>query len=261
MNGNTMVTNVISQASIRENQGFRITLREQVLTKLSTAIASAAIYLPVIAGIITPMVYLLPAWYLSWDVAKFIFPFYEIWHGLLSPSGELFILLLQIIQVVLFLTGMCIFLYALLEMTRQIAKGSGLVTTGPYKWIRHPQHLGILLFLLSFTLYLQDYSEFNTGIRPGDILSWSLMTFLLIAVADWEDSRLIKKFGDAYLTYHKKTPFLLPVVERILPSTNIQALSPGRPLRYILAFVIYWILMCVVLFGFLHSDLVFTRWG
>jgi protein-S-isoprenylcysteine O-methyltransferase Ste14 len=233
--------------------------KKQLATRFMTAVASATIYLPIVAGIITPMVYMLPAWYLSWYTASLIFPFYEIWHGFWMPIEDLTAAyIIWGLEIILFAIGIGLSGYALREMVIRRKEGGGLVTSGPYRWVRHPQHLGILLFLLPFAITFKFRSGFTTGIRPGDILSWTLMAFLLLAVADWEESRLLKEFGEQYSQYSQNTPFIIPLkipISISLPS----CLEKGKPIRYIIAFLIFWAMISVVLFGFSTIDLVFTR--
>jgi protein-S-isoprenylcysteine O-methyltransferase Ste14 len=233
--------------------------KERLVTRFITAATSAAIYLPIIAGIITPMVYLLPAWYLSWYAAGLIFPFYEIWHGFWMPVEDLSsAYIIWGLEITVFVIGIGLFGYALREMVIRRKEGDGLVTSGPYSWIRHPQHLGILLFLLPFAITFKFRSDFTTGIRPGDILSWALMGFVLLTVADWEESRLLKQFGEQYIEYSQNTPFIIPVKVSInitLPSW----LEKGKPVRYIAAFAIFWLAISLVLFGFSMVHLIYTR--
>lgn len=233
--------------------------KERVITRITTAAASAVIYLPIIAGIITPMVWLLPAWYLSWYAAGLIFPFYEIWHGFWMPIEDPSIAsIIWGIGFVVVLIGMSLSGYALREMVITRKGDEGLVTSGPYRWLRHPQHLGILLILLPFTTTFRLTSGFPAGIRPGDILSFALMGFLLMAVADWEESRLLEEFNEQYVEYSRKTPFIIPI--KIPISVTLPHwLEKGKPVRYLVAFFIFWLLMSLVLFGFSMVGLIFTR--
>ena len=232
--------------------------KDVVATKIGTALASVVIYLPIIAGIITPMMYLLPAWYASWAISAYIFPFYEFWHGfLITGVSEPVILFFDILWALVFLTGLSIFLWGLFEMTRNIRRKKDLVDTGPYSYVRHPQHLGILLMLLPFAFTIHVQAVHDIGTRPGDVLSWSLMAFLLLAVADFEESRLMKSL-DGYAEYRSRVPFILPLKNPIdidLPA----ALDSGKLGRYAVFFIIYWISMTLVLLQLTQLPIIFTR--
>ena len=229
-----------------------------LMTKVTTALTSAVVYLPIVAGIITPMIYLLPTWYVSWYVASFIFPFSEKWHGFILPVSELtYAWVIWTVEILVFIFGLSLFLWGLFEMTRQFRNGVNLVDSGPYAFVRHPQHLGILIMLLPFALSFELTHWYSIGVRPGDILSWSLVAFLLLAVADFEESRLVKSL-DGYSEYRSRTPFILPLslhIDYKLPRT----LQSGRPVRYLLFFIVYWTCISLILLGLVQLPLVFTR--
>lgn len=233
--------------------------RNRLIGRIILGLSSVFTYLPVIAGILTPMLWLLPAWYSAWFLIGFIFPFSQIWGGLwLSISDTLLGPIVYIVQGIVFLAGLVLFIRALIELTRGISKGESLVTSGPYRWTRHPQHLGIIMFLLPLALFNISYSAQWTGIRPGDILSWSLVSFILIIVADLEERALAKKFGTEYIDYCKRTPFLLPMISIFGFTDNYDLISRGKPLRYILWFVLYWSIISLILYGFTFVELGWT---
>ncbi|MFP3939717.1 MAG: methyltransferase family protein [Thermoanaerobaculia bacterium] len=77
-----------------------------------------------------------------------------------------------------------------------------LVTTGPYRWVRHP------LYTTGFLLFL------GVGLMAG---SWFLLLFTLLAgvairfaVVPAEEEALVERFGDAYRRYMAGTGRLLP---------------------------------------------------
>jgi len=75
-----------------------------------------------------------------------------------------------------------------------------LVTEGIYKYMRHPMHLGLLFFPMSFALILGSLS-FILIIAPAEAL------FMLIMIKFAEEPEAIKKFGNDYLEYKKKAPW------------------------------------------------------
>jgi protein-S-isoprenylcysteine O-methyltransferase len=81
-----------------------------------------------------------------------------------------------------------------------------LVTSGPYRWVRHPLYTsGVALFL---ALGLMADSGF--------ILVVTLVAAVLIrtVVVPLEERELVRKFGPAYLDYVGRTGRLLPRVVR-----------------------------------------------
>jgi len=228
--------------------------------RFSSTLATIGLYLPVLAGIITPMLWLFPAWYTAWNVIGFIFPFSDIWGGLWlpfsgdSPLPSVLLLPIWLIEVALFLGGLGISVWGLRELAVKHVEGCGLVTTGPYAWTRHPQHLGIILFLLPTVLFNPTHFPYLSGIRPGDILSWSLISFLLLIVADWEEVRLRAVYGQEFEAYISRTAFILPGLKLSLKLRDIN----NRLVLYVALFVVYWVLMTLVLIAFTQVQLWWT---
>ena len=81
-----------------------------------------------------------------------------------------------------------------------------LVTTGPYAFCRHPNYLAILLELMGYCLTANAYFTLIVS-----LLAYSPVLFLRIRL---EESEMIRKFGNSYLLYRKKTPALVPFVGR-----------------------------------------------
>jgi len=233
--------------------------RNRLIGRLLVAIASVFTYLPVVAGILTPMLWLLPAWYTAWFFIGFIFPYYSEWGGIWIPDIDpLVAVIIYTVQGIVFFLGLALLIRSFVEMTRRISNGVQFITSGPYRWVRHPQHLGIIMFLLPLALFNISYSAQWSGVRPGDILSWSLVSFILIVVADFEEIGLTNKFGVEYIDYCKRTPFLLPRVSIFNFMDKYRILSKGKPLRYIVWFVLYWVTISMILYSFTIVELAWT---
>ena len=75
------------------------------------------------------------------------------------------------------------------------------MTSGPYRWVRHPMYIGGTLLFSSFVLLTA---------------SWLIALCVVIALSmlmmrsRLEEQRLIDKFGDAYRDYQNQTPRFLP---------------------------------------------------
>jgi protein-S-isoprenylcysteine O-methyltransferase Ste14 len=81
---------------------------------------------------------------------------------------------------------------------RQSAK---LVTSGPYRWIRHPMYTFTLVLLLSASLLTAS----------GVVAVGGLIMFALLAArSGLEEQRLGEKFGEAYRAYQRRTGRFLP---------------------------------------------------
>ena len=83
------------------------------------------------------------------------------------------------------------------------SQSSRLVTRGLYKYTRNPMLFGFGLFIL------------GTGISCGSFTMAFVLSALLVAlVSVWirmkEETMLLKRFGQEYLEYRRKTSFLIP---------------------------------------------------
>ena len=98
--------------------------------------------------------------------------------------------------------------------------GNTLVITGPYKYIRHPQYLGLLLMSVglgswSYVIYAVTYGLTFWQIYLSGffdpIKMWYIEVGLYILVALIEERFLCRKFGKDYKEYQKRTSFMVPI--------------------------------------------------
>ena len=76
-----------------------------------------------------------------------------------------------------------------------------LVTTGPYRWVRHPFYTAAALATLASSLAAANWFFFVTG----------CLMFLLLAIRTRkEEENLITRFGDDYRKYIQRTGRFLP---------------------------------------------------
>jgi len=156
-------------------------------------------------------------------------PTTSIWFGIMSlpligyliffftnPSIAWRDFLFYILSPELYLTilGMVIFLYSLIHLFRH--RKDGLIKTGPYKYIRHPQYLGIIIMTLGLTLFCVRTTS-PVSILPGIMVDYSWIIFiwiveviLYIILGKIEELSLKAKFERDYLEYVKKVSFMLP---------------------------------------------------
>ncbi|MBI4626336.1 MAG: isoprenylcysteine carboxylmethyltransferase family protein [Verrucomicrobia bacterium] len=80
-----------------------------------------------------------------------------------------------------------------------------LVTTGPYRWIRHPMYSAVLILVAAASLLTA-----NAVVVIGGIPAFAL----LAARSRLEEQRLVGKFGDAYRAYQSRTGRFLPRLTR-----------------------------------------------
>ena len=76
-----------------------------------------------------------------------------------------------------------------------------LVTTGPYRWVRHPFYVSFALASLANSLVTANWFLFVTG---------SVVFVLLVVRTRKEEDRLIERFGDEYRAYMRRTGRFFP---------------------------------------------------
>jgi protein-S-isoprenylcysteine O-methyltransferase Ste14 len=73
------------------------------------------------------------------------------------------------------------------------------VVRGPYRWVRHPLYLFMILMIWSCANLTSDRLLFN-----------GLWTVWIVIGSIFEERDLVSEFGDAYRDYQRKVPMLIP---------------------------------------------------
>lgn len=146
------------------------------------------------------------------SVASFIIAFFIQMHGLAftaysmlwlfgqNPGGYTsFDYLLAIPGIALFAIGGGLVVFGWDRIFN--AKDKFLVTDGLYKYIRHPQYLGILL--ATFGLIVYKFS-------PISLLLWPVLVFIYYRLARKEEKFAQEKFGEQYTEYKRRVHMFLP---------------------------------------------------
>jgi protein-S-isoprenylcysteine O-methyltransferase Ste14 len=82
-----------------------------------------------------------------------------------------------------------------------------LVTSGPYAYVRNPMLAGVFALLFGFGIFL------------GSVSLLFVFTPLFILLNVWElknieEPELVKRLGEKYVEYRKRTPMFLPGFRR-----------------------------------------------
>jgi protein-S-isoprenylcysteine O-methyltransferase Ste14 len=134
-------------------------------------------------------------------IAYLIHPAWMAWASVLLPTW------LRWLGLGLGLLGGTLILWTFHNLGRNLTdtvvtrKQHTLVTTGPYRWIRHPFYTSALLAILANSLAAANWFFFAAG---------ALMFLLLVIRSRKEEENLIARFGDEYRNYRKRTGRFVP---------------------------------------------------
>ncbi|MCZ7385739.1 MAG: isoprenylcysteine carboxylmethyltransferase family protein [Candidatus Methanoperedens sp.] len=85
------------------------------------------------------------------------------------------------------------------------ASNGELVTDGIYKYVRHPQYLGLIILTIGLLI------QWPTIIT---LAMWPVLVLMYYRLAKREEREAIEAFGERYEEYKKQTPMFLPSVKR-----------------------------------------------
>ncbi len=137
---------------------------------------------------LSPLVYLLnPAW-MAWS--KIGLPEWVRWLG---------------VGIGILCTGLIYWLFSSIgsgiTATSATRRQHVLVTSGPYRWVRHPLYTVGSSMFLSFGMVADNWF----------IAALGILTFILMAIrTPKEEANLIEKFGNEYREYMKRTGRFFP---------------------------------------------------
>jgi protein-S-isoprenylcysteine O-methyltransferase Ste14 len=160
-------------------------------------------------------------------------------------------------------SGMAVFMIGVLAWFLEQTHGGGVTQAWVYRYSRHPQYMGWILWSWGLMLYVSRHSElyhFKIAYGVPSSLPWLLSTMVIVGVAMSEEVGMERRFGDEYRRYARKTPFLISLpraVNRFLSAPMRLVLGRSRPesgvdvLRTVAVYTVLLILLSVpfVLFG------------
>jgi protein-S-isoprenylcysteine O-methyltransferase Ste14 len=111
--------------------------------------------------------------------------------------------------------GLLLIIYSIVYL--RIKKKEGLITSGPYRLVRHPQYLGMIISTLGFTSWSVWILNNTFGIgflSPSQTKSvWFIELFAYILLAYTEERHLSGKYGEAFEDYKCQVPFFIPFLK------------------------------------------------
>ncbi len=108
--------------------------------------------------------------------------------------------------------GLIILVYSMAHL--RMKKKEGVVASGPYRLVRHPQYFGIILATIGLTSWSVWTLNNTFGIgflSPSQTMGvWFIELLAYIILALMEELFLSKKYGEAYENYASQVPFFIP---------------------------------------------------
>ena len=93
---------------------------------------------------------------------------------------------------------------AAFRTTVEVEPGQAVVSSGPYRWVRHPSYTGLLAVVAGFAI--------ATGSWPGLAVAVVLALPALVRRIGIEEAELTRVLGDDYRRYRAGTARLVPRV-------------------------------------------------
>jgi hypothetical protein len=121
----------------------------------------------------------------------------------LDPRAPLAILLVVL--------GILIFIVSTVAWFYTYQSENGIADFWLYKYSRHPQYTGWIMWSYGVMLYASLTPVVRGGINPGASLPWMLSSVIVICIALNEEIQMTRRIGEEYIHYRNRTPFLLPL--------------------------------------------------
>jgi len=123
--------------------------------------------------------------------------------------------------------GLLIFLLGTLAWFYAKVQRRGTVDFWLYRFSRHPQYLGWIVWSYGLMLLAIQAPFPLGGENPGASLPWLISSLIIICVALGEEIKMSKERGQEYAAYRSSAPFMLPLPRFI--SSVVSA-----PMRFLL---------------------------
>jgi protein-S-isoprenylcysteine O-methyltransferase Ste14 len=136
------------------------------------------------------------------------------------PLWLLFGSLLVPVSCIIMALGLMVFTLGVFTWLYSKFKGLGIADFWIYKYSRHPQYLGFLIWSYGLILLTSCYGALGKYTSPPSF-PWLISALAIVGIALHEELTMVKKYGDKYKKYMDKTPFMLPLPKKL--STIITA--------------------------------------
>lgn len=137
----------------------------------------------------------------------------------ITDTGDPLLTVLTYLAPVLFGIGLVIFLVCAFQVYSAKLLRKGVVSGGLYRWVRHPQYLGLAIAGLGLLLYWPRFLI---------LVLYLAMLFVYYALARHEEARMTRRHGDDYRRYLDRTAMFVPGDPGGRLFAALRKLVPGR---------------------------------
>lgn len=131
--------------------------------------------------------------------AQFLCFAYFIFSGGIFCEGIL--LLIQFLGISISVWGMTALKIGNFNIQPEVKVNAKFIRTGPYRWIRNPIYLGLLIFFGANVIGTRDKIS---------LLVFTILLLIFLLKIHLEEKYLASHFGEAYSHYKKNTYRLIP---------------------------------------------------
>jgi protein-S-isoprenylcysteine O-methyltransferase Ste14 len=170
-----------------------------------------------IVGYLVPLVQSIPAWtgLMTLPFASYLILMFANLPVNLPRALMDFLTPFQILEKACVVIGLVLLIVAISYQV--LHRKRELILSGPYRWVRHPQYLGMILITLGFTSWSVWILNNTFGIgflsASQTIGVWFLELLAYLFLAYLEEQALTRQFGVVYASYQRQTPFLIPLLK------------------------------------------------
>ncbi|MEM1744612.1 MAG: DUF1295 domain-containing protein [Candidatus Nezhaarchaeales archaeon] len=116
-----------------------------------------------------------------------------------------------LIGMVITFIGLLVFSLAATTWLYGRFRGYELIDFWIYKYSRHPQYLGFILWSYGLLIFVSYKTYVKGALATPPALIWLVSAMIVIGIALFEEIEMVKKHGERYEEYRKRTPFMIPL--------------------------------------------------
>jgi protein-S-isoprenylcysteine O-methyltransferase Ste14 len=179
-------------------------------------------------------------------------PIYLVYSSLAIISRDLATTVIILLSFSLFILGLWLFSLGVFTWLYGRFRGVEILDFWIYRFSRHPQYLGFLVWSYGFTLLTPAGGALGAWILPIPSLIWLVTALIIIGVALSEELEMIRRYGDKYLAYREKTPFMMPLPKTLSsiirwPVKLILGKDMPQNGREVVLVIIFYLIVLIVL--------------